>query len=178
MSTINALSALLLGLGVVFTALKPARAGAVAYPLDEGESLRAYDITEGGNMPRGIRNNNPGNIRYTGTAWQGLDNPPSDGEYCRFIAPRWGIRAMARVLASYRARGVVTIRQIISTWAPVGDSNPTESYIYSVSQRMGIASDVPLMETDWPALIEAIIYHENGQQPYTMALIREGVSWA
>ena len=174
----SGLSLLLLGLGAVFAALKPARAGAVAYPLGESEPLLTYDITGGDMQPRGIRNHNPGNIRYTGEQWQGLDSPPSDGEYCRFIDPLYGVRAMARVLANYRRRGLVTIRQIISTWAPVGDSNPTESYIYAVSQRMGIAANVPLVETDIPALIEAIIHHENGKQPYTMELIREGISWA
>ena len=56
----------------------------------------------GGDMsqPRGIRNNNPGNIEHNGTNWQGMDNPPHDGRFIRFVTPQYGIRAMARVLTT------------------------------------------------------------------------------
>jgi len=127
--------------------------------------------------PRGIRNNNPGNIRYTGTRWQGLSDPSSDGEYCIFINVRYGIRAMSKILKSYAGRGLVSIEDIISTWAPDSENN-TASYIYSVAQRMGVDISEALDKSDWPALIEAIIYHENGVQPYSMQIIKEGVSLA
>ena len=127
--------------------------------------------------PRGIRNNNPGNIRYTGTRWQGLSDPSSDGEYCIFINVRYGIRAMSKILKSYAGRGLVSIEDIISTWAPDSENNTT-SYIYSVAQRMGVDAREALDKSEWPALIEAIIYHENGVQPYSMQIIKEGVSLA
>lgn len=130
-----------------------------------------------GKQPRGIRNKNPGNIRYNGTAWVGLDNPPSDGSYCRFTDARFGIRAMARVLNSYQKRGLVSIRQIISTWAPVNENN-TASYIAAVSKRMNWAADVPVGNDQWPVLIAAIIHHENGKQPYSRGFIEEGVRMA
>lgn len=127
--------------------------------------------------PRGIRNNNPGNIRYTGTQWQGLADTPTDGEYCIFINVRYGIRAMARILKSYAGRGLVTIESIISTWAPDSENN-TKSYILAVSRRMGVGSTQVLTVKDWPALIEAVIHHENGVQPYPMTTIREGIALA
>ncbi len=53
--------------------------------------------------PRGIRNNNPGNIRH-GENWQGL-NPNSrsiDAAFCVFNTPVAGIRALAKVLINYK----------------------------------------------------------------------------
>jgi hypothetical protein len=68
---------------------------------------------------RGIRNNNPGNIRYTGTPWQGLDEPKSDGQFCRFANPCWGIRAIARTLITYQDKhGLNSVYQMIARWAP------------------------------------------------------------
>ncbi len=127
--------------------------------------------------PRGIRNNNPGNIRYTGAKWMGLSDPASDGEYCRFTNVRYGIRAMARILKSYRARGLDSIDEIIGTWAPDSENN-TFAYVVSVSQRMGFAAELPLSVEQWPELIESIIYHENGVQAYSIKIIEEGVALA
>jgi len=128
--------------------------------------------------PRGIRNNNPGNIRYnSGTQWDGLADPPHDGDYCIFSNVRYGIRAMARVLGSYSRRGVVTIESIISTWAPDSENN-TRAYISAVAQRTGFSAGDVLSQKEWPVLIEAIIHHENGLQPYSMQVIKEGVALA
>lgn len=128
-------------------------------------------------LPRGIRNNNPGNIRYTGTQWKGLASPATDGAFCIFTDARYGIRAMAKILASYQSRGVDSLPEIISTWAPSSE-NDTQSYILSVSARSGLSPVGIVSREQWPQLIEAIIWHENGKQPYTMATIREGISWA
>ena len=54
-------------------------------------------------QPRGIRNNNPGNIRH-GANWQGL-NPNGrniDSAFCVFESPVFGIRALAKVLINYK----------------------------------------------------------------------------
>lgn len=138
-------------------------------------------------VPRGIRNNNPGNVRH-GANWQGMAPDQPDSEFVKFIDARYGIRAMARILASYRNRGLVSINQIINTWAPPvgrdsqGNSYTQDSSAYAkhVSKLLGISADVPL---SWNVpqladLIEAIIQHENGQQPYDRAVILEGVSMA
>lgn len=130
-------------------------------------------------LPRGIRNHNPGNIEYTGTAWKGLDSPPTDGRYCRFIDPVWGIRAMARILLNYqRLYGIDTVAGIVSRWAPSSE-NDTGAYIASVAGRVGVAPDETIsVEGRLYELIPAMIYHENGQQPYSAGQIREGVSLA
>ena len=64
--------------------------------------------------PRGIRNNNPGNLRQ-GDDWQGLADPQIDKEFCVFQSSLWGIRALARVLLNYqRKHQLHTVTQIIS----------------------------------------------------------------
>lgn len=132
-------------------------------------------------MTRGLRNNNPGNIRYDGTPWEGLANPPSDGTFAIFISPEYGIRAMARILENYvTVDGVPSsVTGIISRWAP-STENDTAAYIASVQQQMGLAGgpDTIDLSTDLPALIAAIIHHENGLNPYTAATIAGGISLA
>lgn len=126
------------------------------------------------NQPRGIRNNNPGNIRLTETKWQGLASEQTDGEFFIFQSPIYGIRALARVLISYQVKhGLRTIRQIISRWAP-SDENDTAEYIGAVAEVSSFAPDQTLdMHTyaDLKPLVTAIIKHENGAQPYTTAQI-------
>jgi hypothetical protein len=129
------------------------------------------------NLPRGIRNNNPGNIRYDGTRWQGLDEPPSDGAFCRFVDVRYGIRAMVKILNSYYARNIDSVEAIISTWSPASE-NDTQAYISHVAFTLDVLRDSYLPKEKWPELIAAIIKHENGQQPYTLAAINEGVALA
>lgn len=141
--------------------------------------LGDFDVTTW--EPRGVRNNNPGNIEYNGTQWKGLDSPPSDGRFARFVEPVYGIRALARVLETYyRKHGINTIRGVINRWAP-STENDTGSYIEHVAEEVGASPDAPLNLTK-PAvrvpLIAAIIEHENGQQPYATALIKRGVKMA
>jgi hypothetical protein len=127
-------------------------------------------------QPRGIRNNNPGNIdRRPGVNWQGMaPDQSADPRFIVFSAPEWGIRAIARVLRSYQQRGAVTIAQIISTWAPPGE-NDTTAYIASVSNEVGIPPNAPVSAANIPALIAAIVRHENGVQPYPPEVIAKGI---
>lgn len=130
----------------------------------------------GARLPRGIRNNNPGNIEYNPfNDWLGQTG--SDGRYVIFSHHRWGIRAMRKVLESYRRRGLTTLEEIIATWAPASENN-TQAYILSVSERMGVYSGHVVMPVQYFGLIEAMIYHENGTVPYSDAEIRAGIDLA
>lgn len=129
--------------------------------------------------PRGIRNHNPGNIEYSpATKWQGLADPPTDGRFCRFKAPAWGIRALARVLITYQDKhGLNTVRKIVTRWAPPVENNTT-AYVNAVARRVGVGPDMPISVHDYETLAplaEAIIHHENGKQPYDKATIEEGL---
>ena len=127
-------------------------------------------------LPRGIRNNNPGNIRL-GDNWQGMKENQSDKSFVQFESPKWGVRAMARVLDSYRRRGVVHLVDIISTWAP-DNENDTGAYIRSVEKQTGIFANERITREQYPALIAAIIKHENGVQPYSEETLSDGIALA
>lgn len=128
-------------------------------------------------MPRGLRNNNPGNIRH-GDEWEGMREVQTDDAFVQFKDPVYGIRAMARVLKSYSNRGVVYLSDIILTWAPEADSNDVHAYIASVEQSSGLYGNEIVEPVDYPNLIAAIIRHENGSNPYSMAVIEQGVALA
>lgn len=126
---------------------------------------------------RGLRNNNAGNIRWDNkTNWLGQVGADDKG-FIIFETPEHGIRAMTRVLQSYQRRGVVTLGDIIATWAPAIE-NDVEAYIKSVESQTGFKRGQVMFNQNYPELIAAIIKHENGRQPYAMSLILEGVSLA
>lgn len=130
------------------------------------------------NLPRGIRNNNPGNIRRGADRWQGMRAQQTDPEFIQFEAPEWGIRAMAIILRNYRDRhGLRTLGAMMHRWAPPNE-NDTAAYIESVAKRSGIAPQQVVRDQDWPRIIAAMIHHENGRQPYDVAQIEKGVSLA
>lgn len=131
------------------------------------------------NQPRGIRNNNPGNIRI-GDKWQGLAPNQTDPDFCVFVAPVWGIRAIAKILIGYDKRGWNTVKKIISRWAPASENN-TKAYIAAVAQAVGVEPD-EVLDVDAThvmlPLVKAIISHENGQCPYTDNAILEALRLA
>lgn len=129
-------------------------------------------------MTRGLRNNNPGNIRRSDTAWQGLAADQTDADFFQFASPVYGIRAMARILQNYVSSGYDTVREIINRWAPPSE-NDTASYVTAVSRALGVDPDATVnLQYDLPGLITAIIQHENGLQPYSSATILQGISLA
>lgn len=132
-------------------------------------------------MPsRGIRNNNPGNIDYNPSVkWKGLDtDTPTDGRFCRFTNPQYGIRAMVRILKNYKKKyNLNTVKSIIERWAPPHE-NDTASYVKSVSGRLNVAPNqfIQLDDAQMLILVKAIIKHENGVQPYSDDIITLGIA--
>jgi hypothetical protein len=113
-------------------------------------------------LPRGIKNNNPGNIRKTADQWEGMKAIQSDNDFVQFTAPVYGFRAMTRILRNYERRGLVTVRDIISTYAP-SIENDTESYIKFVSDRLQVSPDQELdFAADLLPLIKSIATFEQG----------------
>ncbi|MGL9724463.1 lytic transglycosylase catalytic [Sodalis sp. (in: enterobacteria)] len=122
-------------------------------------------------LPRGIRNNNPGNLNYAGQA--GAERESPGGRFARFQTPFEGLRAMALQLARYAGRGLNTIEKIINTWAP-GSENNTGAYIAAISRQLGVAPDAALNLGNpqlMASLMGGIIQHENGRNPYSSELI-------
>lgn len=92
-------------------------------------------------MSRGLRNNNPGNIRKSETKWQGEETPSTDREFKQFVSMAYGYRAMLRLLQNYsKLYGCRTLRTMISRWAPPCE-NDTQSYIATVRKLSGIDTD-------------------------------------
>lgn len=120
-------------------------------------------------QPRGLRNNNPLNIRRTTTKWLGLAPTQTDPEFCQFQTLDYGWRAAFRLLTHsyFEKYGLDTIRKIISRWAPPSENN-TAAYITSVSRITGIPPDESLgpphdHPARWLMLGAAMAIHENGQ---------------
>lgn len=134
------------------------------------------------NSPRGIRNNNPGNIRW-GDDWKGLVSVAqrTDKSFCQFVKPEYGIRAMVIVLRNYqRKHGLNTVSGIINRWAPTNE-NDTQSYINSVAKATGVTPDQRIDTNDsrfMMKLLQAIIQHENGVQPYTFDVFVQAIELA
>jgi hypothetical protein len=140
-------------------------------------------------QPRGIVNNNPGNVEW-GQGWQGLipREQATDERFAQFKAPAWGIRTLARVLiAYYDTHQIKTVRAAITRWAPPSENN-TEAYVTAVASAAGVAASEPINFHDYECLrpmVEAIIRHENGNGPlktlnswYDTATIDEGLRLA
>ncbi len=138
-----------------------------------------------GDLPRGYRNRNPGNIDRTGTPWQGMAADQSaDKRFIVFEEAEWGIRAIVRILRTYRDKHKLdTVRGIISRWAPPAE-NPTHLYIQFVTDKLRVDPDDPIDIDDYETLktlIRAIIRKECGKGPlpegdwYEGAVIDEGI---
>lgn len=132
-----------------------------------------------GKIPRGVRNNNPGNLRLNaGTKWQGTDCPQTDSAFVCFEAPKWGIRALCTVLRTYHKKHRLdTVEGLIRRWAPPVE-NDTDSYAEFVAGRLGVSVDETIDVLQWDTmrkLVESIITAENGYQPYKAETIDAGL---
>lgn len=124
-------------------------------------------VSDGAGNARGVRNNNPGNIRKSKDVWVGQTG--NDGAFVTFATPAHGIRATGRNLLSYARQGYVTPEQIITRWAPPEDDNDTEGYIKFVSEYLNVPRDTRLDLTDLNTLTRlsmAIMIKENGQSEF------------
>lgn len=120
------------------------------------------------NDPRGIRNNNPGNLNYVGQAGATKEAGPN-GRFAVFGSAEEGLRALGNQLRLYGNRGINSVRAIISKFAPASENN-TKAYINSVSSGLGVGADAALNLNDprvLQSLMGAIIKVENGKNPYS-----------
>lgn len=120
--------------------------------------------------PRGIRNNNPLNIRK-GNNWQGEKSPQTDSEFEQFESMAMGVRAGMKILRNYitgydgHRQPIDTIEKIITRWAPPSENN-TRKYIDRVSALTGIHPRQTIWfnrRRDIVAIVDAMIRVECGQ---------------
>lgn len=121
--------------------------------------------------PRGIENNNPGNIKKSSSVWQGSIG--DDGTFVKFRTPEDGIRALSVMLKVYKSKGIDTLKEIISKLAP-STENVTSKYINFVSKKLNKLPEDKIDVSNREELmkfLKAIIEYENGIMPYTDAVI-------
>ncbi|WP_020532965.1 structural protein [Flexithrix dorotheae] len=115
-------------------------------------------------ISRGLRNNNPGNLRLTSISWEGKvpNAQNTDGAFEQFQALPWGIRALAIDIRTKIRKGLDTIDKIIRVYAPHTE-NDTHAYITRVVRLTGIAQHQKLTadKATIKKIIAAIIKVEN-----------------
>lgn len=129
--------------------------------------------------PRGIRNNNPLNIRI-GNNWLGEVVYPTDSVFEQFSDMKWGVRAAFIILWNYMNRyNLRTIPEIVTRWAPKSE-NDTLNYIKQVSKLSGYDTSYRFEWTnrgEMCSLFQAMCVVENGVQ-IKWADIEEGYNLA
>lgn len=136
--------------------------------------------------PRGIRNNNPGNINYG--AWArahgstGLESG-AGGRFATFGNAQAGLDALADLLtgSNYIGGGIDSVRAIISKYAPSKDHNNTAAYIASVAKRLGVDPNAhldPHNMAQMAGLVDSIVRVENGKNPYSAEMINQAAARA
>jgi hypothetical protein len=122
--------------------------------------------------PRGIRNNNPGNVVRSSIQWQGSLTPDQvaargwtwDPTFEQMDTPADGVRMIGHILTSYSQRGLTTVDQIIRSYS----TTDQDAYVTNVAAALGVGADDPIDVTgNLPALATAIIEQENGTVPYS-----------
>lgn len=126
------------------------------------------DFRNHSNVSRGIKNNNPGNIKNNRTQWQGRvsEKENFDKIFVVFEDMTFGLRALMMNLLSYRKRhNLHTIEELISRWAPPFE-NQTQKYIAFVENQTGIGKNTPLSfdRKELISIAKAIVIYENGHQ--------------
>lgn len=108
---------------------------------------------------RGIRNNNPGNIKISDINWKG-EIPGFDKTFETFDTMENGIRAIVKILLTYqRQYKLKTLSQIIKRYS----ATDQEAYIQFVAKSIGVGPTeiIDVRDYIYP-LTKAIIKMENG----------------
>lgn len=121
-------------------------------------------------VPRGIRNNNPLNIRLSNDKWVGMCDEQTDSQFCQFQTMKMGARAALKLIRNYLCNGgCKTLADIIKRWAPPSDNNDTDAYINRVAIIAGVDQDKPLKFDNKLRICKIA---------RAMAIVENGSSWA
>ncbi|MBE7619334.1 structural protein [Komagataeibacter sp. FXV2] len=131
-------------------------------------------------IPRGIRNNNPGNLDFVGQAGAHLETGVADPRFAAFATMADGIRALRDQLIRYGERGLTTVSDIVCVYAPACE-NATGAYISVLCQKMGVGPDtvLDLRDPDTMArLICGIAVVENGPGHLALSQVEQALGAA
>ncbi|EOV0647707.1 hypothetical protein ACOIOT_003413 [Cronobacter turicensis] len=137
----------------------------------------AYGTRPKQSTPRGIRNNNPGNLNYVGQS--GATKETGDGgRFAVFGSMQEGIAALYKQLQLYFKRGINTLSSIVKTYAPASDNNNVEAYIDALTKATGKGANDALSADDTSTiarLMKGIVDHENGKGYISSSDIMGGI---
>jgi len=128
-------------------------------------------------IPRGARNNNPGNIRFNKhNKWIGQTGQDDKG-FAIFSDMSYGVRAASKLLDTYyNKHGLRSIRAMISRYAP-SHENPTDAYVLNVSLAVGITPDEPMAYTIYkeikPKMLVAMFKQELGTDDIALVDVKK-----
>lgn len=147
-------------------------------PRSVGQWIRGQ--FSGANEPRGIRNNNPGNLNYIGQNGATLEEHATP-RFARFNSAFEGFAALGKQIKAYyngtsKAAGyqkLQSVEDIISRFAPASENN-TQAYINKLSNMLGVGRGDSLNIQDpqvLATLMNGITQIENGKNPYAPEMV-------
>lgn len=150
--------------------------------MEKLQSGWSYDDSKGGwiapkSAPRGIRNNNPGNLNFanqSGATKEGGAN----GRFAVFESMEHGVAALYKQLQIYFKKGVNTLSSIVKTYAPASDGNNVDAYVSALSKATGKGANEAIDAGDTSTiarLMKGIVDHENGKGYISSSDIMGGI---
>lgn len=157
---------------------EPGKSGSTGAPgADGADGAPGRPASAEPQAPRGIRNNNPGNLNFVGQAGATKEDGPN-GRFAVFSSMEEGIAALVKQLQRYMGRGIDTIRELVNTYAPGSDGNDTGAYMGALAKALGIGADDKLDLSNpqqLAALVKGITNHENGAGRLSDSQILAGI---
>lgn len=152
-------------------------------PVDGAEGTADESYLGVASYPRGVRNNNPGNIKYySSNAWQGkipaaqnteerrLDGTPLFEQYVSWM---YGVRAMIYLLKiSYLPGPRNTIKKVLEEWAP----DYSSGYLSFLVNKVGKGENEVISPNDEQTikkLVQAIARFENDRKTTVQEVITD-----
>ena len=138
----------------------------ILYAFVRRRRAKAVSYLNKAGLPRGIRNNNPGNIRIGATEWKGKIpvTQNTDGSFEQFQDFAHGVRAMTKLLTGYIEKGFDTVMKITNRYAPAADNNQPLAYAETVAGRVGVGVNEKLSpdKATMRGLVQQMSRVENG----------------
>lgn len=139
-------------------------------------------------VPRGVRLNNPMNVKRSGAwqSWDGVSAQQPDPIFASFDTPERGIEFGSQVLLGKQVKyNLRTVAKIIGDpahgYAPASENNTSE-YVATVSKALGVSPTQPLdLVRDRPLfdkLVNAVLAVESGHWKYDPAVISKAITKA
>lgn len=115
-------------------------------------------------ISRGMRNNNPLNVKYNiHNRWIGMEEPDKDG-FCTFYKLEYGIRAAMKIIVRYQQHyNIHRVADLIARWSPDGKTI-VKNYTSFVEKFVGSTTFDVMNEYSMTDLVTAMALFECGTE--------------